>query len=55
MASDKRERQRHNRAEKQEAENKVARKQKTLALAKRVAIWVVVGVLLITVASFVWG
>jgi hypothetical protein len=55
MASDKRERQRQNRAVKQEAEGKVARKQKTIDLTKRVAIWVAVGVVLILLANVVWG
>lgn len=55
MASDKRERQRQNRAVKQAEENKVARKQKTIAMAKRIGIWVVVGIALLVLANIVWG
>jgi uncharacterized membrane protein len=55
MATDKRERQRQNRAVKQKAESKVARKQKTIDLTKRVAIWVVVGIVFIFAANVVWG
>lgn len=55
MPSEKRERQRQNRAVKQQAQSKVARKQKTIALAKRAVIWVVVGVVLIALANVVWG
>jgi hypothetical protein len=55
MASDKRERQRQNRAIKQQQQSKVARKQKVIATAKRVAIWVVVGIILIVLANLVWG
>lgn len=55
MASDKRERQRANRAVKTEAQTKVKRKQKTVELVKRLAIWGVVGVVLILLANIVWG
>ena len=55
MASDKRERQRQNRAVKQEELSKVARKQKTIAMVKRVGVWVVVGIALILLANVVWG
>ncbi|MCP4306007.1 MAG: hypothetical protein GY926_20475 [bacterium] len=55
MASDKRERQRLNRAAKQEEVNKTVRKQKALATAKRVAVWVAVGVVLVLLANIVWG
>jgi len=55
MASDKRERQRQNRAVKQEAQSKVARKQKTIDLTKRVALWVAVGFVFLFAANVVWG
>ena len=55
MASDKRERQRQNRAVKKEAESKVARKQKAISMTKRVAVWAVVGLGLIFAANIVWG
>lgn len=55
MASDKRERQRQNRAVKQEEQSKVARKQKTIATIKRVGTWVVVGIALLFVANLVFG
>lgn len=55
MASDKRERQRANRAVKTEAQTKVKRKQKSMDLVKRVAIWAVIGVILILLANIVWG
>ncbi len=55
MASDKRERQRANRAVKTEAQTKVMRKQKSISLVKRAAIWAVVGVVLILLANIVWG
>jgi hypothetical protein len=55
MASDKRERQRQNRAVKQAAQSKVARKEKAIAMVKRVGVWVVVGIVLIILANVVWG
>ncbi len=55
MASDKRERQRQNRAVKQEAQSKVVRKQKTIATIKRIGIWVVIGVILLVLANVVFG
>jgi len=55
MASDKRERQRQNRAAKQQVQSKIDRKQKVLATIKRVGIWVVVGLALLVVANLVWG
>lgn len=55
MASDKRERQRANRAVKDKAAGKVARKQKTIDILKRAAVWAVVGVALIILANAVWG
>jgi len=55
MATDKRERQRENRAAKRAADSKVERKQKTLNMAKRVGIWLVVGGVLLVLANIVWG
>ena len=55
MASDKRERQRQNRAVKQTEQNKIARRQKMIATIRRIGIWIVVGLVLIVVANFVWG
>lgn len=55
MATDKRERQRQNRAEKQAAQAKIDRRQKVIATAKRVGVWVVVGIALLVLATIVWG
>ena len=55
MATDKRERQRQNRAVKQAEQSKIARKEKTIALVRRIGIWVVVGVALLVLANVVWG
>ena len=55
MASDKRERQRLNRAAKQVEVHKTVRKQKVLTTAKRVAVWVAVGVVFVLLANVVWG
>ena len=55
MASDKRERQRQNRAVKEEEQSKVKRKQKTFATIKRVGVWIVVGVVLLGLANIVFG
>jgi hypothetical protein len=55
MATDKRERQRENRAAKQEEHNKTARKEKVMATAKRAAVWIVVGMALVLLANIVWG
>ncbi len=55
MATDKRERQRQNRAEKQAEQSKIARKEKVIALVKRVGVWVVGGVGLLALANVVWG
>lgn len=55
MATDKRERQRANRAVKQQAESKAARIQRVIALTKRFAWWAVALVVLIVVANVVWG
>jgi hypothetical protein len=55
MASDKRERQRQNRAVKQLEQDKIARRQKTIAIIRRAGIWIVVGLILIVLANVVWG
>lgn len=55
MASDKRERQRQNRAVKQAEQSKIARKQKAFALAKRIGVWIVVAAVLLVLANIVWG
>lgn len=55
MATDKRERQRQNRAVKQAEQAKIARKQKVIATAKRVGVWIVVAVVLLILANVVWG
>lgn len=55
MATDKRERQRQNRAVKQAEVNKQKRKEKLIARVKRYSIWVVVLTLLIIVSQIVWG
>ncbi len=55
MATDKRERQRQNRAAKQAEQAKIDRKRKVIATAKRVAVWVVVGLALFFAANIVWG
>jgi cell division protein FtsL len=55
MATDKRERQRQNRAVKQEEQQKIARKEKAIARAKRVAIWIIVAVVFVILANIVWG
>ena len=55
MATDKRERQRQNRASKQAEQAKIVRKQKIIATAKRVGVWVVVAIALFVLANIVWG
>ena len=55
MATDKRERQRQNRAAKQAELDKQKRRQKIIDRVKRVAVWAVVFVVLIIVANVVWG
>jgi len=55
MATDKRERQRANRAVKQQAESKVARNQRIIALTKRFVWWAVALIVLIIAANVVWG
>lgn len=55
MATDKRERQRQNRAVKQAEQAKVVRRQKIIAAAKRIGVWVVVAIGLLVLANIVWG
>jgi len=55
MATSKRERQRANREAKLAAQHKVERKQAVLSRSKRIAIWVVIGVVLFVVANLVFG
>ncbi|MDJ0952049.1 MAG: hypothetical protein QNJ81_00085 [Acidimicrobiia bacterium] len=55
MATDKRERQRQNRAVKQAAENKAKRRQNILDRVRRIAIWAAAFVILVIAASLVWG
>jgi uncharacterized membrane protein len=55
MASEKRERQRANREAKQAEQAKIDRRDTTIQRAKRIAIWVAVGVVLFIVANLVWG
>ncbi len=55
MATNKRERQRENRAVKQAEEKKQARRQAIINRVRRVAIWAVVLTALIIVSQLVWG
>ena len=55
MATDKRERQRANRAEKQAQEAKVARRQKIITRGRRILIWVLVIVAILLVSSWLAG
>ncbi len=55
MATDKRERQRQNRAAKQAEQAKIDRRRKVIVTAKRVGVWIVMGVALLVVANIVWG
>jgi hypothetical protein len=55
MPSDKRERQRANRAEKQVIAAKEARRERTLRIAKRVALYVVLIVLVFVVLNLLTG
>ncbi|HEX9642886.1 MAG TPA: hypothetical protein VGC11_02655 [Acidimicrobiia bacterium] len=55
MATDKRERQRANRAVKEAVESKAARRQRWFRLAKRLLIWGVVVGGVIVLASLVFG
>ena len=55
MATDKRERQRQNRAVKQAELDKQNRRQRMIDRSKRIAIWIVVIVVMFILASIVWG
>ncbi len=55
MATDKRERQRQNRAVKQAAENKAKRRQNIIDRVRRIAIWAAAFVILVIAANLVWG
>lgn len=55
MATDKRERQRANRAERQAEEAAAYRKQKLIRRARQVATWAVIIVLFFILANAVWG
>ncbi len=55
MATDKRERQRQNRAVKQAAQAKIDRRKKITATARRVGVWVITGIALLVLANIVWG
>ena len=55
MATDKRERQRANREAKQTELSKAKRRDDMLARAKRIGIWVAVGIVLFVIANLVWG
>jgi hypothetical protein len=55
MATDKRERQRANRAQKQAEEAAVARKQKLVRWIRQGAIWLVAVAVVFVLANLVWG
>jgi hypothetical protein len=55
MATDKRERQRQNRAVKQVEQSKHQRRQKVFDLSKRIAVWAVAFLVLLVLANLVWG
>ena len=55
MATDKRERQRANREAKQAAQQKKQRRDDMIGRARRIGIWVVVGVVLFIIANIVFG
>ena len=55
MATDKRERQRQNRAVKQAELDKQKRREKLIDRSKRIAVWIVVLVVMFILASVVWG
>lgn len=55
MATDKRERQRANRSVKQQEQTKEQRRQKTLDLARRGLIWVLIIASVFAAAWIVWG
>ncbi len=55
MATDKRDRQRENRAAKQAELNKQKRRQMIKDRTRRIAIWAIVFVVLLILANVVWG
>ncbi len=55
MATDKRDRQRANRAEKQQNEAKVARRRKAFKLAKRIAIYGILAAAVLVLANLFLG
>ncbi len=55
MATDKRERQRQNRASKQAELTKLQRKQKTIDTIKRVGKWAAAFAVVLLLANVVWG
>lgn len=55
MATDKRDRQRANREAKQAELHKVERRQEMLSRAKRIGIWVAVGLVLFIIANLVFA
>ncbi len=55
MATSKRERQRANREAKLAEEKKVLRKQSIFQRSKRIAVWVVVGIVLFVLANLLFG
>ncbi len=55
MATDKRARQRANREAKQAELEKTRRREDTISRAKRIGIWVAVGIVLFVIANLVWG
>lgn len=55
MATDKRDRQRANRAEKQQNEAKVARRRKTFKLARRIAIYGILAAAVLVLANLLLG
>ena len=55
MATDKRARQRANREAKQAELEKTRRREDTISRAKRIGVWVAVGIVLFVIANLVWG
>jgi cell division septal protein FtsQ len=55
MATSKRERQRANREAKLAEEKKIQRKQSIFQRSKRIAVWVLVGIVLFVLANLIFG
>ncbi len=55
MATDKRARQRANREAKQAEEQKARRKQEIIGRAKRIGIWIAIGIVLFVLANLAFG